>query len=285
MVLGEKMSVKELKSIDISSYTIISTGITALISILLSVIIVGVVGLIVPNSFLVMIYIIPTIVFSGIICSVFFGFSEAYLYNALSKKLGCVKLDIEGEYIKKISTKETALIFGTIMLIVLLVVYLAIAFFIPLILSSLISVLMYASQTAVAGLVYQAMILVSNTTTIVLGITGFVIIGTVFVLLATYIYNILASSDRGITVKLENIGELTQLESINPLNFGIAIATISLILNIIVGLIMIISGSPAFSALSNILGGFVSGFIGAVLIAIFYNFLSPKLGKLKVELE
>jgi len=279
------MSVKELKSIDISSYTIISTGITALISLLISIIIVGTVGLIVPNSFSVMLFMIPTIVFSGIICSIFFGFSEAYLYNVLSKKLGCIKLDIDGEYIKKISAKETALISGTIMLIVLLVVYLAVAFFIPLFLSSLITVLMYAAQTAVAGLVYQAMIMVSNTTTIVLGIIGSVIIGTVFILLATYIYNILASSDRGITVKLEKVGEFTQLESIDPLNFGIAIAAISLILNIIVGLIMIISGSQIFTALSNIMGGFVGGFIAAILIAVFYNFLAPKLGKLKVELE
>ena len=279
------MSIKELKSIDISSYTIISTGITTLISILVSLIIVGVVGLIVPNSFGVMLYIIPTIVFSGIICNIFFCFSEAYLYNVLSKKLGCIKLDIEGDYIKKVSPKETGLIAGCIVLVMVLVVYFALSLIIPLFLSSLISVLMYASQTAVAGLVYQAMIAVSNTSTIILGIVGFTIIVTVFVLLATYIYNILANSDRGITVKLEKIGEFTQLESIDPLNFGIAIATISLILNIVIGLIMIVSGSPAFSALSNMLGGFVGGFIEAILIAVFYNFLAPKLGKLKVELE
>ncbi|WP_407381415.1 hypothetical protein [Methanobrevibacter sp.] len=279
------MSVKELKSIDISSYTIISTGITALISILISLIIVGAVSIIVPNSFGVMLYIIPTIVFSAIICSIFFSFSEAYLYNILSKKLGCIKLDIEGDYIKKISTKETALLLGTITLIIVLVVYLATAFLIPLILSALITVLMYASQTAVAGMAYQAMILLSNTSIIVLGIVAAVIITTVFILLSTYIYNLLASSERGITVKLEKIGEFTQLESIDPLNFGIAIAAISLILSIIIGLIMIISGSPAFTALSNVLGTFVISFIEALLIAVFYNFLAPKIGKLKVELE
>lgn len=39
MVLGEKMSnVKELKSIDLSSYTIIATGISVLFAILLSII-------------------------------------------------------------------------------------------------------------------------------------------------------------------------------------------------------------------------------------------------------
>jgi len=48
---------------------------------------------------------------------------------------------------------------------------------------------------------------------------------------------------------------------------------------------MIISGSQIFTALSNIMGGFVGGFIAAILIAVFYNFLAPKLGKLKVELE
>ncbi|MBR0271477.1 MAG: hypothetical protein IJQ68_05755 [Methanobrevibacter sp.] len=279
------MSVKELKSVDISSYTIISTGIVALICLLISLIIAGTVSLMVPNSFGVMIYTVPTIVFSGIICSIFLHFSGAYLYNILSKRIGCIKFNIEGDYIEKISTKETALLVGTITLIILLVVYLAFSLLIPLFLSSLITVLMYASQTAVASIIYQAMIVISNPTSIIFGIVAVVIFTSVFTLLGTYIYNLLGSSERGISVKLENEGDLVQLESINPLDFGIAIGAICLILSFIIGLIMILSGTAVFSALSSILGTFVSSFIGAVLIAFCYNFLAPKIGKLKVELE
>lgn len=279
------MSVKELKSVDISSYTIISTGIIALISLLISLIIAGIVSLIVPDSFGVMIYIVPTIVFSSIIWSIFLHFSEAYLYNVLSKKIGHIKFGIEGDYIEKISTKETALIAGTITLIILIVIYLAFSLLIPLLLSSLITVLMYASQTAVASVIYQAMIITSDYTSIIFGIIASVIFTSVFTLLGTYIYNLLGSSERGIVVKLEKEGNLTQLESINPLNFGIAIGAICLILSFIIGLIMIISGTAMFTALTSILGTFVATFIEAILIAICYNFLAPRIGKLKVELE
>ena len=47
---------------------------------------------------------------------------------------------------------------------------------------------------------------------------------------------------------------------------------------------MIISGGQPTAALGNIIGGFISGFVLGALISIFYNALSPKLGKLKLEL-
>ena len=46
-----------------------------------------------------------------------------------------------------------------------------------------------------------------------------------------------------------------------------------------------ISSVPIFNALVDVLIGFVCAFIAAMLIALSYNFLAPKLGKLKVELE
>ena len=275
---------KKLKSVDVESYTIISTGINALISIIVSIILVGLFAVAVPDSFGVMIYIIPTIIFGTIISNIFLRFTESYLYNILSDKFGYIKLDIEGEYIKKISTKETALIVGCISLIMILVIYLAFSLIIPLFLNSFMTILMYSSQMDAAGALYQLMFLISNPTTIAVGIIGTVIIVTVFTLLATYIYNILADSERGILVKLTTEGEFSQLESITPLNFAIAIGAICLILNIVVGIIMMLSGVPIFNALVDILMSFVSAFISSYILAVFYNFLAPKLGKLKVEL-
>ncbi len=279
------MAEKKLKSVDIESYTIISTGINTLISIIVSIILVGLFAATVPNSFGVMIYLIPTIIFGTIISNIFLRFTEGYLYNILSSKFGFIKVDIEGDYIKKISTKETALIVGCISLIMILIIYLAFSLIIPLFISSLMTILMYGSQTAVAGLLYQLMFLISNPTYIAIGIIGSIVIVTVFTLLATYIYNILANSERGILVKLTTEGKFTQLESITPLSFAIAIGAICLILNIVVGIIMVLSGVPIFNALTSILMSFVTGFISSYILAIFYNFLAPRLGKLKVELE
>ena len=147
------------------------------------------------------------------------------------------------------------------------------------------TILMYGSQTNLAAALYQIMFLISNPLFIAIGILGSVIIVTVFTLLATYIYNILASSERGILVKLTTEDKFTQLESITPLSFAIAIGAICLILNIVVGIIMVLSGVPIFNALTSILMSFVTGFISSYILAIFYNFLAPRLGKLKVELE
>lgn len=285
MVLSDIMATKELKSIDIASYTIISTGIATLISILISIIIVGIFAASVPNSFGIMMYIIPTIVFGTLICSVFLYFSQGYLYNVLSKKLGFIKLDIEGDYIKKVSAKEMGLIFGAITLILILVIYLALSLIIPLFISSFMTILMYASQTDIATAVYQLMFIISNPTSIAVGIIGSTIIVSVFTLLGAYIYNILANSERGILVKLSQEDKFMQLDSITPINFAIAMGAISLILNIIIAIILIISGVQIFNALIDVLLGFAIVFIEALIIAVFYNFLAPKIGKLKVELE
>lgn len=286
MVLSDKMTVKELKSVDIASYTTISTAISILISIIIAIILVGVIAVSVPDSFGIMVYIIPTIVFGTLICSVFTYFMEGYLYNILSKRIGTVKFDIEEDkYIKKISTKETALIAGIITLILLLVVYLAVSLILPIILNSFITILMYSSQMDLAYALYQYILVLSNPTFIIIGLIAITIISSVFTLLAIYIYNILASSERGINVELVKEDKYTVIDSINPMNFAVAIAAISLILNIIVGLIMVISGNEIFAALSNALIGFVVSFIESLLVAFAYNFLAPKLGKLKVELD
>lgn len=285
MVLSDIMATKELKSIDIASYTIISTGIATLISILISIIIVGIFAASVPNSIGVMMYIIPTIVFGTMICSIFLYFSQGYLYNVLSKKLGFIKLDIEGDYIKQVSAKETGLIFGVITLILILVIYLALSLIIPLFISSLMTLLMYASQTDVATFVYQLMFVISNPISIAVGIIGSTIIVSVFTLLGAYIYNVLANSERGILVKLSEENGFTQLDLLPPVNFAIAMGAISLILNIIIAIVLIISGVQIFNALIDVLLGFFIVFIASLLIAAFYNFLAPKIGKLKVELE
>ena len=148
----------------------------------------------------------------------------------------------------------------------------------------MITVLMYASQTAVATLLYQFMILTSNTSYMIFGIIASTVIISVFSLLAAYIFNILGSSERGIQIELSQENDSTVLDSIDPLSFGISIGAICLILSIVVGIIMIISESEILPVLTSILISFIVAFIMAVITAVFYNIIAPRLGKLKFEL-
>ena len=77
---------------------------------------------------------------------------------------------------------------------------------------------------------------------------------------------------------------MTSLNSIDPVSLIIVLTVISLIFNIILAIITLISGGNAYQALGNIVGGLINGVIGGGLLAIFYNFLATKLRKLKIEL-
>ena len=63
MVLGVTMSiVKEIKSIDLSSYTLIMTGIAVLFSILSALVLTIGIGIISPGNIGIAVFIIPTII-------------------------------------------------------------------------------------------------------------------------------------------------------------------------------------------------------------------------------
>ncbi len=279
-----KMTLKELKSIDVAHYTTVLTGISVLISIIVSMILIGFFAVAVPGSVGIMIYILPTIIFGTLIWSVFSYFMQSTLYNILSKKIGGVKFDIKGNYIKSISSKETTILASLITIIITVIVYLAVSFILPMILNSMLTVLMYSAQNEAALALYQIMMILNSPLVILAGLLIILIITLCITLLSTYIYNILGNSERGITVELSSEGSYTILDSLEPVNFAVAISAISLIINIISGIIMIINGNDILTTLLSILGGFITSFIACVLVAIFYNYLAPKIGKLKVEL-
>ena len=71
--------VKILKSIDITSYTIMGTGIGVLFSVLFSIILLIAIGILNAQSIGVVAYIIPTIIVGTIMCSIYNRFAEGYL--------------------------------------------------------------------------------------------------------------------------------------------------------------------------------------------------------------
>ena len=277
--------VKNLTSIDITSYTTIGTGIEVLFSVLVSILLLIGIGIFSPNNIGSLAYFVPAIIAGTIMCSIYNRFAEGYLYNWLTKRMNPISIELDDEKeITKISTVPTALIVAIISTILALLFYALAILFIPLIATSMIQTLMFSGQTAMAFALYQGAMMITQPSIIALVIVGVFIISFVFTLIATYIYNFLGSKGKGVIVDLSKDDGMTSLNSVNPLSLIIVLTVIGLIFNIILAIITLISGGNAYTALGNIIGGLISGVVGGGLLALFYNFLAPKLGKLKIEL-
>ena len=77
---------KELKSIELSSFTTILTGIEIIFAIIFSIIISIAIIAFVPEGVSLAIYMIPTIIVSTLMYGTYKNFFEGFLYNTLSKK-------------------------------------------------------------------------------------------------------------------------------------------------------------------------------------------------------
>ena len=278
-------SVKELKSVDLSSYTIISTAIAVLFSIISSIILVIAIGVLSPASMGISIYLVSTLIVGTLMYNTYNSFCQGFLYNTLSKKLNTIQIALKDDKeIVKVSTTPTAIIVAMILTIQVILIYLVSVFIFPLLLNAVMQTLMYSGQQLLAYSLYQFLYLLSQPTTVAMIIFGTFIITFVFVLLGCYIYNILASTGRGAIVNLSKQDNMTSVESVDIIKFAIAFTVVGGILNLIISLISLISGGEPMAAIGNIIGGFISAFIQGALLAAFYNLLAPKLGKLKLEL-
>ena len=278
------VSVKEFKSIELASFTIISTGISVLFGIIVAIALAIVFLAVSAGDIGTLIYIIPTIVVGAFMVGIYRYFTDGLFFNLVSNKLKNIKLSLNGGEIVKISPTETATITATVATIQIVLFYLVSILIFPLLLSTVVQSLMLAGQQLIAYELYQLMFVLTQPTTVLMFIVGTFVIIFVFTLLAIYIYNLLASKGRGIVFELSQENEMTVIDSIGMMNFAINIAIISAILSLIMGIISLISGGDAISLITNVIGSIISGFVSAALIAIFYNFLAPIIGKIKLEL-
>lgn len=285
MVLGEKMSMNELKSIDLASFTIISTGISVLYTLIFTLLIAVAIAISVPAATTFAIYLIPTIVVGTLIFTIYNSFFEGFLYNVLGKKLNRIKIGLEGNEVSKISAAQTAIMISIITTIQVILIYLASILVFPLVLNTVIQTFAYAGQQMLALTLYQFMIFISQPQVIIAFFAATFVVTFVYVLISIVIYNFLASKGRRIVVNLSKEGELTAVDSIDVLKLAIVFTIIVGVLNLIYVIFsFILFGGYPVVILLSIISGFVNGFIEGALIAIFYNFLAPRLGKLKIEL-
>lgn len=278
-------NMKEIKSIELSSFTLSMTGIAVIFSLIFSIAITIGMTLIQFSAITIAIYLIPTIVVCTLMYSIYNTFMAGFLYNTLGKKLNVIKFELNKEQeIVKISTTETAIMISIITAIQAILIYLASMLLVPLFLNSIIQTLLFSGQQILAFTIYQFAAIITQPTIIAILLFGTFIMTFIFVLIGCFIYNALAKRGRGVKVDLSKENEYTAIESIDALKFAIAFGLIAGIINLILVIISLITGGSIISAIINIVGGFISGIVEGALFAIFYNFLAPRLGKIKLEL-
>jgi len=317
------VEIKEIKSVKLAPFALMTSSINAIIAFIAAIIILivfGTVAALIPQASifgavitavgLALIIIYPI---SSFFINLSTSFFSALLYNTLVPRLGGIKLGLEGDDVTEIPVISFALILASIEAIWAFIIGLFLAAALAPITALLSSSIPVISQGIVNALNSTNFTNVTNISNITIpngsavgaiGIIGalFLIIGVpilVFVLgfivnaLAAIFYNYLATRVSKVKLNFAAIsGTLYELKSIPPVPTALALAVVFAIFGFLQGLGRLI----ALSAAGNPLGGvgaligsiiyaFVMYFIIVALAAIFYNYLAPRIGGIKLNLE
>lgn len=295
------VDVKEIKSFKLTPFTKMSAsiyGILGLIGAILMLIVLAILqatGVIhqlgqfnlVTGLGIPLIVLIPIgAFFSTIVVS----FVSVMLYNALVPKLGGVKLELEGNEVENIPVISFSLILSAIEAIWAFIVGLVLAAVISPLFSLIgaISTMPAAANittniTNVSGAtmptgaeVGTAGILMSLVLIIGLPIIVFVF-GFIWNALFAILYNYIVTRVAKIQLDFGQVtGNLHELKHIPVLPTALAVALVYMLL----GLIGILSGNYG-----EFISNFIIYFIETALIAILYNYLAPRIGSIKLNLE
>jgi len=293
------VDIKEIKSLKLTPFTRMSAviygilGFIAALVMLVGLVIVQLAGLIpelgnfnVATGFGVpLIILLPIGAFFFTIVASFFS---AMLYNLLVPRLGGIKLELEGNEVLKIPVISFSLITSAIGAIWAIIAGLVLAAaFSPLF--SLMSALPEAANittnitTATGATIPSgaefgvASVFVSLVLVIGLPIMVFVF-GFIWNALSALFYNYIVTRVAKIQVEFNQItGNLHEIKQIPVLPTALAVALVFTLLGLISG---ILSGNYG-----EFISNFILYFIETALIALLYNYLAPKIGSIKLNLE
>jgi hypothetical protein len=295
------INIKEIKSVKLAPFTKMSASIYGVLGLVAAIVMLIILGIMQAAGFMpelghfnvVAGFGLPIIVLFPIgafFSTIVISFFSIMLYNALVPRLGGIKLELDGNEIIKIPVISYALILSAIGAVWAFIVGLVLAAVISPVFSllSTFSALPEASQIAAnftnatgaamptgaafgtAGIVVSLMLIIG------LPIMVFVF-GFIWNALFALIYNHIATRVSKIQLEFGQIAEnLHELKNIPVIPTALAVA----ITYAILGLLGILSGNYA-----EFITNFVQYFIGTALIAILYNYLAPKIGSIKLNLE
>jgi len=268
--------VKSLKQIDLASITIMGASINFFFSVVLAIVFLLI--FIINNSFIpFMLILMFAMVFGVLIFSIPDFFGRAYLFNFLVPKLKEINLEISEEKITNISVFPSALMCSIISMIITAILYPGILTFM-----SILTILLQPLLLGAPLLVYIVKFFADPLLIVYSFFFSFISVA-----IAVAVFNLISPKIGGLKLNLSQEGVMTKINSLNVINLALILAIILAILGLIFAIIIsIIAQSILISTILYFsLGGFVVGFIIGALMAVFYNYLAPRLGELKIRLE
>ena len=301
------VDIKEIKSIEIVPYTLMTSSVSAVWAFIYAIftVILGLIPFAIsptPANSTALWFYVASIVSSPVssfVISVLQSFLFALLYNLLVPKLGGIKLGLEDlSEIKSVPVVPFALITSTIsaifVLIIMLIIMPLFAAYIPAIVQTISSLPL--NTTAVPATDLSTLqtfgIAGSILSIIILPIVIFVVVFIADAILAT-LYNLLAPRVGGIKLEFATAAEnMYEVLSVAPVPLALIIAVIVAVIGIIVGIIATVISSIYGAAIFGVgllfgltIGGFIGSFIAYAILALIYNFLRPRIGGIKLELQ
>ncbi|MEN6290880.1 MAG: hypothetical protein ABFD07_02545 [Methanobacterium sp.] len=308
------VDVKEIKSVELAPFTLMSSSIHAILAFIAAIITLiafGIIAALVPQASVfgsvitsagaALIIIYPIAAFFIYLAISFF---TILLYNGLAPRLGGIKLGLEGNEVANIpvvsfslilAVIETiwAFIIGVFLAAAITPVFTALSSSIPVVSQAIANatnatnMTIPTGQAVAAGGVFLAIILIIG-----LPIMAF-IFGFIGNALAAIFYNYIATKVSKIQLNFDTVtGTLKNLTSIPVVPTSLAVAIVFTIFGLLRGLADLASLSAngnvaggVGALVASIVGYFIMYFIGTALITIFYNALAPRIGAVKLELE
>ncbi len=300
--------IKEIKSINITSFTKMSASIHAIIAfiaalVLLIAIIILEVTAAVPQFGLFKVAaavgasLIITYPIAAFFITLAASFFTVLLYNLLAPRVGGIELELEGNQVTKIPVVSFSLILAAIEAIWAFIAGLFMAAVItPITASGLIPLIStefskYFNTTnatfptgptgAAAG---TEGIIVALLLIIGLPIMAFVF-GFIWHALFAIFYNYIATKVAKIRLEFAAITEnLHELKSVPVLQTALAVAVVLAVFGFIQGIMNTVNYG-VFYLVKDTFGNFVEYFIATALVALIYNFLAPRIGSIKLDLK
>jgi hypothetical protein len=292
------IDVKEIKSIKLTPFTKMSASIYGVLGLIAGVLMLITLTIIRTAGFMPQLgqfnvitgFGIPIIILFPIgafFSTIVISFFSVMLYNTLVPRLGGIKLELKDKDVTKIPVIPYALILSAIGAVWAFIAGLVLAALISPIFS-LLSTLPEASQIAAnftnatgsampTGVEFGAAGIIMSLV-LILGLPIMVFVfGFIWNALFALLYNYIVTRVAKIQLEFSQISEnLHELKNIPAIPTALAVALVYTLL----GLLGILSGNYA-----EFIANFVQYFIQTALIALLYNYLAPKIGSIKLNLE
>jgi len=298
--------IKEITSVRIVPYTLMSSSISAVLGLLYAIIILivfGLVALFVPEVNQVMgllaslgVALIIALPVATFFFSILSSFVMALIYNLLVPRIGGIKLGMDGKEVKSIPVVPVSLMLSLLYTVLTFIVMLVVA---PILAVLLEGAALAASTATVAipelsGMGDASGVGIILAIIMIIGVPIVVFITTfIYAVVVAFLYNLLAPRIGGVRLKMKLASHgFCEIKKIPPVPLALILAVVLTLVNFIFSLptaaVNMASEGVVYGLgylVGNTVGYLFVSFIIYALTAIIYNYLRPMIGGVEIKLE